>query len=106
EEKLDRIRTDPAGPLAFIAAAKRRDGRSLVMAFFISAIRNPGAQLSGISLIAHDISEQRLREHDLERLAAIVESSLDAVTAVSLDLKIIGWNRAAEKLLGLKASEV
>ncbi len=106
EEGLDQIRRGPTRSLDFVSAVKRKDGELLEVAFFVSAIHNSGSQPAGISVIARDVSEQMRREHDLERLAAIVESSQDAITAVSLDLKIIGWNRSAEKLLGLKASEV
>src|SRR5579863_4428223 len=42
-------------------------------------------------------------EHAL--LAAIVESSDDAITTVAADLHITYWNRGAEKILGYSAEE-
>lgn len=48
------------------------------------------------------------REHarrDVDRLAAIVESSSDAIWAKGLDGTIIAWNPSAERLFGYSAEE-
>ena len=52
-----------------------------------------------------DLSERKRAEQELERLAAIVEYSNDAIVAVRPGGEVIAWNPGAERLYGYSAEE-
>ena len=53
-----------------------------------------------------DVTDRRFAEQENLRLAAIVESSEDAIMAITLDGIIVSWNGGAERLYGYSATEI
>lgn len=53
-----------------------------------------------------DITQQKADEESIEYLASIVEHSADAIYSVAQDRGVITWNKACEKLTGVKAHEI
>lgn len=82
-----------------------KDGRRIEISLTISPIRDASGTVIGASRIARDISERRRMQRDAMRLAAIVESSTDAIIGKDLNGVIQTWNKGAERLFGYAADE-
>ncbi len=84
----------------------RKDGRTIDVSITVSPIKDITGRINGASVIARDITEQKLADNQRFSLAAIVDSSEEAILSQNLEGIITSWNKGAERLYGYSADEI
>jgi PAS domain S-box-containing protein len=85
---------------------RRKDGSYVDVSLIISPLKDENGTVIGASKIARDISDLRRGDEERFRLAAIVESSDDAIVSKDLEGRITSWNAAATRLFGWTPQEI
>ncbi len=83
---------------------RRRDGTEFPVEISLSPLETGEGTL--VSSAIRDITERKKTEELRQRLAAIVDSSDDAIIGKTLDGVITSWNDGAHRLFGYTANEV
>ncbi|MFZ2031576.1 MAG: PAS domain S-box protein [Vitreimonas sp.] len=88
------------------AVLERPDGVRVPFLPFPTPLFSPAGELSGAVNMLIDLRDREAANEIGQRLAAIVESSDDAILAKDLDGVITSWNKGAERLFGYAEHEM
>ncbi|WP_298255817.1 PAS domain S-box protein [Bradyrhizobium sp.] len=85
---------------------ERPDGLRGIALVDIEAIKDSGGNIVGAVNCFQDITERKRNEETALQLAAIIESSNDAIISKNLDGIVTSWNGGAERIFGYLAEEI
>ena len=88
------------------AILERPDGTRALFLPYPTPLRDASGTLVGAVNLLVDISDQAAAETARARLAAIIESSDDAIVSKDLNGIVQSWNRGAETIFGYLAEEM
>lgn len=92
--------------LANQTVLRARDGTVTAIDASAAPMRGSDGAVTGVVMVFRDVSERRRTDEVRRRLAAIVESSNEAIIGQTLEGTITSWNAAAERLYGYSAEEI
>ncbi|HEX8984804.1 MAG TPA: PAS domain S-box protein [Bryobacteraceae bacterium] len=103
---LERIRANFEGHFEqFDFRLRRADGSERLTLACTSPMKDEQGSIVGALGLLSDVTDRKKADEAVHRLAAIVESSDDAIIGKTLEGIIQSWNSAAERIYGYTAEE-
>ena len=103
--EAEKIKAGISGRYSVEKRYVRKDKSVLWVNLLVSPVRDANRQLKHLIAIVEDISNRRKAEEAQVRLAAVVESSDDAIISKDLNGIITTWNASAQRIFEFSAEE-
>ena len=102
---VEEVKADRGRVINYEGPALRKDGSLIETSIAVFGIYDRGGKLLGVSSILRDITKRKRAESEQRMLTALVKASEDAIISTALDTSILNWNRGAEQLFGITATQ-
>src|SRR4051812_35122112 len=90
-----------------VETIRRGKGGALIsVVLTLAPVRDAGGVVTGVAALVRELADPQRTERAARRLAAIIESSDDAIISKDLDGIVTSWNEAAERIFGYTAPEM
>jgi PAS domain S-box-containing protein len=94
----------------YLADLRSSSGKKIPISLSASALKGTRGDIIGTLGVAHNLSEKRRLEDELNAknrfMANILHDSADAIMTMTPDDTITSWNRGAESIFGYSAEEI
>jgi PAS domain S-box-containing protein len=85
---------------------RHRQGRLTEVLYNASVYKDPQGRVLGVVAVARDITQQQKAGEERSRLAAIVDTTMDAFIGKSIEGIVTSWNKGAARTFGYSAAEM
>ncbi|MBI3183990.1 MAG: PAS domain S-box protein, partial [Myxococcales bacterium] len=85
---------------------RHKNGKLTEVLYNASVYKDPQGHVLGVFAAARDVTQQKKAGEERSRLAAIVDTTMDAIIGKSIEGIITSWNKGAERMFGYTAAEV